>query len=194
LEIFQKRIIMQVDRRSFLTSSGAAAFLAFLGLDISGTKAYAATADVKRGTLTTTICPYCGVGCGLVVTASGGKVVNIEGDPDHPVNLGALCSKGAALYQVANNDRRLDKVLYRAPNSSSWEVKDWDWALKKIAANIKATRDETFVAVDDQGRTVNRTEGIACIGGAALDNEECYAYSKLSRAMGVVYIEHQARI
>jgi len=185
---------MKVDRRTFLLSSSVGAFLGFLGFDLGSSAAYAATARVKRGKLTTTICPYCGVGCGAIVTAAGGKVVNVEGDPDHPVNLGTLCAKGSALYQVANSDRRLKKVKYRAPNATSWEEKDWEWAIKRIAENIKRTRDATFVHTDAEGRVVNRTEGITCIGGAALDNEECYAYSKLARAMGVVYIEHQARI
>ena len=185
---------MKLDRRTFLVSSSVGALVGFLGIDLGSSAAYAATAPVKRGKMTTTICPYCGCGCGAIVTSAGGKVVNVEGDPDHPINLGTLCSKGNALYQVANSDRRLKKVWYRAPGNTSWEEKDWEWAIKKIAANLKKTRDETFVATDEQGRVVNRAEGIACIGGAALDNEECYAYSKFARAMGVVYIEHQARI
>jgi len=185
---------MQFDRRAFLVSSSAGALLGFLGFDLGSSAAYAAEATVKYGKMTSTICPYCGVGCGAIVTATGGKVVNVEGDPDHPINLGTLCSKGNALFQVANSDRRLGKVKYRKPGSTQWEDMDWETAIKKIAANIKKTRDETFVATDAEGRVVNRTEGIACIGGAALDNEECYAYSKFARAMGVVYIEHQARI
>jgi formate dehydrogenase major subunit len=186
--------MMKLDRRTFLVSSSVGALVGFLGIDLGSSAAYAATATPKRGKMTTTICPYCGCGCGAIVTAAGGKIVNVEGDPDHPINLGTLCSKGNALYQVANSDLRLKKVRYRAPGSTSWENKDWEWAVQKIAANIKKTRDETFVATDAEGRVVNRTEGLACIGGAALDNEECYAYSKLARAMGVVFIEHQARI
>jgi formate dehydrogenase major subunit len=186
--------MQQLDRRTFLITSSVSAVLGFLGLNLDASTAYAASATLKRGRMTTTICPYCGCGCGAIVTAAGGKVVNVEGDPDHPINLGSLCSKGNALYQVANNERRLTKVKYRAPGATSWEEKDWEWAITKIAANIKRTRDATFIATDQQGRVVNRTEGIACIGGAALDNEECFAYSKLARSMGVVYIEHQARI
>ncbi len=185
---------MQIDRRGFLTQTSTALLFGFLGIDATKSYSYAASLNVKKGTLTTTICPYCGVGCGAVVTVANGAVVNVEGDPDHPINQGTLCSKGAALYQVANSKRRLEKVKYRAPGSSEWEEKEWDWAIKKIAKNIKDTRDQTFMATDSQGRTVNRTEAIACLGGAALDNEECYAYSKLSRALGVVYLEHQARI
>jgi len=173
---------------------GIGGLLCGLGFDLGKSAAYAALVPAKFGKMTTTICPYCGIGCGAIVTASGGKVVNIEGDPDHPINLGALCSKGSALFQVANSDRRLSKVKYRAPGATSWEEKEWDWALAKIAANVKQTREASFVATDAQSRVVNRTEGIACLGGAALDNEECYAYSKFARALGVVYLEHQARI
>ena len=141
----------------------------------------------------TTICPYCAVGCGLIVSTRDGQVVNIEGDPDHPINEGALCSKGMSLYQVAVNDRRLQKVKYRAAGSDQWEEKSWDWALKEIAKRIKKTRDASFIRKEGN-KTVNRTDGLACLGGAALDNEECYLYSKLARAMGVTYLEHQARI
>lgn len=141
----------------------------------------------------TSICPYCGVGCGLLVSSQNGKIINIEGDPDHPINEGALCSKGQSVFQVAQNERRLDKVQYRAPNSTNWQEVDWDWALDKIARNIIKTRNETFVKTEG-GVTVNRTDGICNFGGAALDNEECYILSKLTRAMGLVRIEHQARI
>ena len=185
---------MKMKRRTFLGAAGAAGTLGFLGIDLSPSVAFAQEASPKRGTVTTTICPYCGVGCGLLVTAADGKVINTEGDPDHPINQGSLCAKGSALYQVSNNERRLSTVKYRAPGSDKWEEKSWDWALDRIAQKIKATRDATFVPVDGSGRVVNRTEGIACMGGAALDNEECYTYSKLARALGVVFLEHQARI
>jgi formate dehydrogenase major subunit len=156
--------------------------------------AYEDTREVKVGTETTTICPYCGCGCGLVVTTVDGKVTNTEGDPDHPINEGALCSKGQSLYQVANNERRMTKVLHRSPGAADWEEVTWDEALDGIAAKVKATRDATFMEQDGDGRTVNRTEGIGLLGSAALDNEECYALSKMARALGLVYIEHQARI
>jgi formate dehydrogenase major subunit len=130
----------------------------------------------------------------MIVTINAGKVVNIEGDPDHPINQGALCSKGAALYQVVNNKRRIRKVLYRAPYSEEWQERSLDWAIKKIAKRVKDTRDRSFMLVSKDGYSVNRTEAIASLGGAALNNEECYLWSKLSRALGLVYIEHQARI
>lgn len=150
---------------------------------------------------TPTICCFCAVGCGAIVASapdSDGKlrVVNIEGDPDHPVNQGTLCSKGQALAQI-NLDvgkKRLTKPLYRAPGSLEWEEKSWEWTIEEIAKRIKATRDTYFMVQDDEGRTVNRLEAIASLGGAALDNEECSLIVKAMRALGLVYIEHQARI
>ncbi|OGL62104.1 MAG: formate dehydrogenase [Candidatus Tectomicrobia bacterium RIFCSPLOWO2_12_FULL_69_37] len=188
---------MKISRRTFLGATGGSA----LGTAVSlfgpqkGRAHAAQTPPMKtvRTKQSTTICPYCGVGCGLIVSARDGKVVSIEGDPDHPINEGSLCSKGMALYQVAVNERRLRSVLYRAPGGSRWEEKTWEWAVPEIAKRIKRTRDATFRR-EEGGRTVNRTEGIACLGGAALDNEECYLYSKLARALGVAYLEHQARI
>lgn len=187
---------MNITRRGFLGAAGAGALGAAVGLLGLPTKAHAKrrkaikTAETKE---TTTICPYCGVGCGLIVSTRDGKLVNVEGDPDHPINEGSLCSKGMSLFQVAVNNRRLQKVRYRAPGSAEWEEKSWDWALTEIAKRVKKTRDATFQAKDKE-QIVNRTTGIACLGGAALDNEECYLYSKLARSLGVTYLEHQARI
>jgi anaerobic selenocysteine-containing dehydrogenase len=147
----------------------------------------------RGATATITVCPFCGVGCGQVVSSRGGKVIHMEGDPGHPISEGTLCSKGAAGIQVVNNSRRLQKVLYRKPNGVKWEDKTWDWAFERIAARIKETRDKTFKTTVD-GRVVNRTEAIACLGGSALDNEEAYPLAKLMRALGLVYLEHQARL
>ncbi len=191
---------MRLTRRGFLGLAGSGILAPVLGSFLIPGSARASRGEfkIKYTTETTTICPYCGVGCGMVVhtskNGSARKIVNIEGDPDHPINLGSLCSKGAALYQVANNERRLTKVMYRAGGSSQWEYKEWDWAIKRIAALIKKTRDDTFESKDDRGRVVNRTLGVACLGGASLDSEECYLYSKFARSLGVVYLEHQARI
>ena len=147
----------------------------------------------RGATATITVCPFCGVGCGQVVSTRNGKVIHMEGDPGHPISEGTLCSKGAAGIQVVNNSRRLQKVLYRKPNGVKWEEKTWDWAFERIAARIKETRDKTFKTTVD-GRVVNRTEAIACLGGSALDNEEAYPLAKLMRALGLVYLEHQARL
>ncbi|MFC2060198.1 formate dehydrogenase-N subunit alpha [Chloroflexota bacterium] len=189
---------MQINRRSFLKLSAASvagATLAEFGLDLKPAQAHAKMSElrIRYAKKTTTICPYCAVGCGLIVAVEDGKVINVEGDPDHPINQGALCSKGSALYQVANNDQRLTKVLYRAPGGSSWEEKDWDWAIDRIAHNIKATRDANWIDTEND-TIVNRTEVIGSLGGSHLDNEECYLIVKAMRALGLVYIEHQARI
>ncbi len=121
-------------------------------------------------------------------------MINAEGDPDHPINEGTLCSKGAALYQIVNNPKRLTKPRYRAPGAGEWKEVEWDWALDEIAKRIKKARDETFVNKNDKGQVVNRCDGIAHVGSAALDNEECWALQTMMRALGLAYIEHQARI
>jgi formate dehydrogenase major subunit len=181
---------MKISRRNFIKGTGLAGAAGLVTKDVRSEIG----AEREGCTVTTTICPFCAVGCGALVFAKEGGVAHVAGDPDHPINEGSLCSKGKALLQVANNERRLTKVRYRAPGAADWEDKDWDWAVQRIARNIKASRDRTFKARDGKGRQVNRAEGIACMGGAALDNEECYAYSKFARSLGVVYLEHQARI
>lgn len=188
---------MGVSRRKFLQISTAAAGVAITGIGFSIVPVEALAVEMHKkleeATKTTTICPYCAVGCGFVVHASAGKVINIEGDPEHPINEGTACPKGSSLFQFANNDKRLTKVLYRAPKATEWEEKDWEEATSMIAERIKATRDATFTVHNDDGATVNRTLGIGSLGSAALDNEECYLYQKFLRGLGLVYIEHQAR-
>jgi formate dehydrogenase major subunit len=186
---------MTISRRNFLGITSASALGTAISLFASSKAEAAEIPAIKtlHSKESTTICPYCAVGCGLIVSARDGKVVNIEGDPDHPISEGSLCSKGMSLYQVVVNERRLTKLLYRAPHSDKWEEKSWQWALPEIAKRIKKTRDATFLAKEGDS-VVNRTEGIACLGGAALDNEECYLYSKLARGLGITYLEHQARI
>ena len=190
---------MELSRRDFLKFGGAGmgALVLFAGVDSIGSQgvAHGAIPLKKRIGEKVTICPYDASGCGFVVAAENGKVVNIEGDPDHPINRGAACAKGASMRQLsADNPWRLSKVLYRAPGGTDWEEKTWDWALDTIARRIKDTRDAAFIETDSQGAVVNRTESIACLGGSALDNEECYLLVKLARALGLVYIEHHARI
>lgn len=188
---------MNVTRRQFLKLSGAmAATLAVVELGFDDLKAKASAKQFKIAKLkpTPTICPYCAVGCGILVYSNEKDVVYTEGDPDHPINEGTLCSKGTTVRQVYTSDRRVKKPMYRAPGSDKWEEKEWDWTLNKIAEKMKETRDRTFIT-NENGMTVNKTEAIACMGGAALDNEETYLLSKLMRAgMGLTYIEHQARI
>jgi formate dehydrogenase major subunit len=120
--------------------------------------------------------------------------MNIEGDPDHVINRGSLCSKGASLKQLAENENRLLEPMYRAPYAKTWKKVSWDWALNQIAERVKSTRDASFTAKNDKGQIVNRTTAIASVGSAAMDNEECWIYQALMRALGLVYIEHQARI
>jgi len=189
-------------RREFLRFSGIAAAgltLGQLGFDLTPAQLYAAELRtelrIKGAKETPTICCFCSVGCGiLVATDKKGKVINAEGDPDHPISEGSLCAKGAASYQIANNEDRLKKVRYRAPYSDKWKEVSWDWAMNKIAANIKKSRDKSFVEKNSDGMVVNRTDGIASVGSAAMDNEECWLYQKFLRSLGLVYIEHQARI
>lgn len=191
-----------ITRREFLKCSGIAAAgltLSQLGFDLTAAQVYAAELRtelrIKGAKETPTICCYCSVGCGILVsTDKKGKVINTEGDPDHPISEGALCPKGGSTYQIAVNDNRLKKVRYRAPNSTTWKEVSWEWALNKIAANIKKSRDKSFMEKNSEGKVVNRCNGIASVGSAALDNEECWLYQKLLRALGIVYIEHQARI
>ncbi len=201
---------MAVSRRDFIKISGSTVLLGSLGINLDPARAYAQGLRIKNAKETKTICPYCAVGCGIIVHTKDGQVVNTEGDPDHPISEGTLCSKGASLYQVINNPLRLTKPKYRAAGATEFKDVEWDWALDEIAKRVKDTRDRTFKvtskskvkekAADGTETTVekdfvvNRTDGIAHVGSAALDNEECYLLQKMLRSWGLVYIEHQARI
>ena len=191
---------MRVTRRKFIQISGAAAAglaSSGLGFDLSQVRAHAQMLKTKYAKETTTICPYCAVGCGAIVHTGkkgDGRVINIEGDPDHVINRGALCSKGAGLSGLVENENRLLEPMYRAPYTNEWKQVSWDWAIGEIARRVKKTRDADFTNKNDKGQIVNRTTAIASVGSAALDNEECWIYQTLMRALGLVYIEHQARI
>jgi anaerobic selenocysteine-containing dehydrogenase len=191
-----KMVELNLNRRQFLKLSGAAAAtLAIAELGFNEKKAYAKTKDFKiaKAKVTPTVCCFCGVGCGILVHTKDNTVVYTEGDPDNPINEGKLCSKGTTIRQVYTSEKRVLKPRYRAPGSDKWVEKDWDWMLDTIAKRTKETRDASFV-VTEKGVTVNKTERIASLGGAALDNEETYLVSKLMRGLGVTYLEHQARI
>lgn len=183
-----------ITRRGFLKFSGATALAGGMSISLQPNAARAQVSKLVYTKETTTICPYCGVGCGIIVQTRDGRVVNSEGDPDHPINEGALCPKGASLPQISENPNRLTEPLYRAPFAREWKEVSWGWALDKIAENVKKTRDASFLLKNENGETVNRTDAIASVGSAALDNEECYLYQKFLRGLGLVYIEHQARI
>ncbi len=191
---------MNVNRREFIQITGAAAAgiaVSGLGFDLGPVRAHAQMLKTRYAKETTTICPYCAVGCGAIVHTSqkgDGRVINIEGDPDHVINRGALCSKGASLSQLVENSRRVTEPLYRAPGASDWKPVSWDWALSEIAKRVQVTRDANFEKTNAKGQAVNRTTAIASVGSAALDNEECWVYQALLRSLGLVYIEHQARI
>ena len=154
-------------------------------------KAGARIAGLKA---TESICPYCAVGCGMIAHTINGQVVNIEGNPDSPVNEGNLCPKGAASYQLAVNERRWTTVKYRAPYSDHWEDRPLDWAMDRIAQLTKQTRDETFQERTPDGKTLMNTTAIFSLGGATIDNEWNYTHAKLMRGLGIVAVENQARI
>ncbi len=199
-----------VSRRQFLKiSSGAigtavAAEAVCLGADIGTAKANAQKVPIKTGRQVPSICPYCSVGCAQIVTVNDqGRIIDIQGHPDSPINQGTLCPKGAATYQFVKNDLRWTKVKYRAPGSDHWEDKPLDWAMNRIAELTRQTRDANFkeyqeikdVKTGDLVRKrVMNTYAIASLGGATMDNEWNYAHQKLMHALGVVYLENQARI
>jgi formate dehydrogenase major subunit len=140
------------------------------------------------------ICPYCAVGCGQKVYVKDEKVVQIEGDPDSPISRGRLCPKGAGSLGYVNSPLRETKVKYRRPHGTEWEQLELDTAMEMIADRIVKTRDETWEATNDKGQILNRTLGMAILGGATLDTEENYLLKKSFTAMGAVSIENQARI
>jgi formate dehydrogenase major subunit len=194
---------METSRRDFLKAStigGVAASV--LGFDL--TSAYAEVRELKiaRTTETRSTCPYCSVSCGVIIHTLGDRsrnvkprVVHVEGDPDHPINQGTLCPKGITLKQNIVNDRRLTKVMYRAPGSRSWEEKSWDFAIDRIARLVKQTRDEQLIQKDPKGQTINALTALGVIGGCTDTNEVNYLLVKAFRAgLGVVPIEQQARI
>jgi len=195
---------MEITRRGFLSMSGAIGSgiaLSGLGINLSPVQAYADELSkmnrVKEARQVATICCYCSVGCGLICSVDRltKKIFNIEGDADHPINEGSLCAKGAGFFDLTEaNKHRLKKVLYRAPMSDKWEEKDWPWALERMARLIKDTRDAGFVKTNAKGEVVNRCENIGHLGSSNIDNEECWLVTAMVRALGLVYIDHQARV
>jgi formate dehydrogenase major subunit len=194
--------VPQVSRRTFLkvgAASTGAAGLTALGFDLAQAAQIKQQFRITGAQESHSVCPYCAVGCALVAftqqNADGTrKIVQIEGNPDSPVNEGRLCPKGATAMQLATSARRVENPLYRAPGSDHWQQISWDQMLDKLAQRIKDARDATFVAKDATGNTVNRTEGIAFAGGAAFSSEEGYLATKLMRGLGVVHLEQQARV
>jgi formate dehydrogenase major subunit len=191
------------NRRQFFRGTGlTVGTLAGLGLDLKPVAAAVPKLKIKGAREVPGICPYCAVGCAQIISVREGKIVNIEGNPDSPINRGTLCPKGAATFQLAVNDQRLTKVKYRAPYSKEWVEKDLDWAMDRIAERVKSTRDATFtetwkgVGIDGKPveKEVNHCATIASLGGATMDNEWNYVQLKFCRALGLIYLENQARI
>lgn len=185
---------MEISRREFLKVSSAAAGSLLLPVGAAAAASAATFPLHKRVGETASVCPYCSVGCGvLIATDAQGHITNTEGDPDNIHNRGALDPKSVSITEFGNDPKRLKAVMYRAPNGDQWEEKSWDWATIEIAKRVKATRDATFKEKEGDV-TINRTEAIAWLGGAANNNEDCYLATKFSRALGIAYLEHQARI
>jgi len=191
------------NRRQFFRTTGlAGGTLAGLGLDLKPAAAAAAKVKLKGAREVPSVCPYCAVGCAQIVSVRDRQIINIEGNPDSPISGGTLCPKGSAAFQLAVNPNRLTKVKYRAPYAKDWEEKPLAWAMDRIAARVKETRDATFTPTytvkDRDGKTVSKTVNhcstIASLGGATMDNEWNYAHLKLWRALGLIWLENQARI
>ncbi len=191
---------MELSRRDlFKATGGMGAGIALTALGFDAREVEAATKDfkLKNAREYTSICTFCSCGCGMMCYVKDGKLVNLEGDPDHIINEGALCSKGASMGAVPNSDQRVTTPLYRAPGSDKWQRIGWKEAIDKVAGKIKRTRDGNWLASEKDGGkefTVNRTDAISFLGGAQNTNEECYLLSKMSRILGTDYVEHQARL
>jgi len=193
---------MEVTRRQFLQLSATGAGVVGvspLGFDLTAATEVKLKLRIDGATVSHSVCPYCAVGCALLAytrKAEDGKVelLQIEGDPDSPVNEGRLCPKGATALQLAVSRRRVESPLYREPGATEWKRVSWDFALDRLAHNIKASRDRTFITADANGNVVNRCEGIAFAGGAAFSSEEGYLATKVMRSLGLIYLEQQARV
>src|SRR5438034_1181396 len=195
-------IAMDVSRRTFIKTGliGGIGLSAF-GFNLSPVRAQTQALKIARTSETRSTCPYCSVSCGVIIHTLGDKaknvtpqVVHVEGDPDHPINRGTLCPKGASLEQDILNERRLTKPQVRRPGGTDWEGISWDDAINEIAQKVKKTRDDTFIEKDAAGHTVNRLESIAFSGGCTDTNEFNYLVVKTMRSLGVVYLENQARV
>lgn len=189
-----------LSRRGFLAGGGTAA-VTTLGFNLEAATAVAKELKIARTTQTHSVCPYCAVGCSVVIHTLGDKahnvkpaVVHIEGDPESPINRGTLCSKGASLKEFVNSDLRLTRPKYRAPGAADWKEISWEEAFEKMARRMKETRDAGFEEKDSQGRTVNRLANLAMIGGCTDTNEVNYLLGKFRFGLGVLGYENQARL
>jgi formate dehydrogenase major subunit len=191
-----------VSRRDFFKISAlgvSAAGLSELGFDLAQAVELKRELRIADSSESHSVCPYCAVGCSLIAYTrkqpdGSVSLLQIEGDPDSPVNEGRLCPKGATAMQLAVSQRRVETPLYRPAGAAQWQKISWDDALDRIARHIKDSRDRTFVTKDAKGNTVNRCEGVAFAGGAAFSNEEGYFATKVMRSLGLVHLEQQARV
>jgi formate dehydrogenase major subunit len=192
---------MEVTRRQFLTATTAGTTAVALGFNLSLARAEMRGLKIARTTETRSTCPYCSVSCGLIVHTLGdgsmnakASIVHIEGDPDHPINRGTLCSKGITLKEDIVHRQRLQRPLVRRPGSDRWEEISWKEAIDGIARHVKRTRDECFVEKNARGQVVNRNPGMALIGGCTDTNEFNFLQWKAGAALGVAYRDTQARV
>ena len=195
---------MDMNRRQFFRVSGAglaASSLVALGFSPSQALAETRSFKLERTTETRNTCPYCSVGCGIIMYGLGDRaknvvtnIVHIEGDPDHPVNRGTLCPKGAGLLDFVHSPNRLKYPQIREPGATEWKRVSWDESMDRLAKLLKADRDANFVAKNDAGQTVNRwtTTGMLCASAAS--NEAGYITHKAMRSMGMLVFDNQARV
>ncbi len=195
---------MQLNRRQFFQICAAGAgstSLAMLGFSTSDAVAEVREFKLSRATETRSTCPYCSVGCGLLIYGLGDSsknaeatIIHIEGDPDHPVNRGTLCPKGAGLLDFVHSKNRLKYPEYRAPGSLEWQRITWDKAFSSIAQLMKEDRDKNFIAKNDKGETVNRWISTGLLAASASSNETGYLTQKIARSLGMLAFDNQARV
>ena len=196
--------MVQYSRRQFMQVTGsslAASSLAVLGFSPSTALAEVRQFKLTQAKVTRQTCTYCSVGCGLLMYAHGDSVRNVketimhvEGDPDHPVNRGTLCPKGAALMDFVNSPNRLKFPEYRAPGSNEWKRMSWDEALDRIARLLKDDRDANFQEQNASGQTVNRWLSTGMLAASASSNEAGYITHKVARSWGLLALDNQARV
>ena len=197
---------MELGRRGFIGLSGAALAASSIGALGFGAAGEALAASVRpfklaRTTETRNTCPYCAVGCGVIMYSLGDKaknakaeIIHIEGDPDHPVNRGTLCPKGAGLLDFVHSESRLKYPEVREPGSKEWKRISWDEAMTRVAKHVKADRDKNFIAKNDAGQTVNRWLSAGFLAASASSNETGYITGKIVRSLGIVAFDNQARV
>ena len=191
--------VPDVSRRDWMKVSVGGAVGLAVGNLVDLPELRAATRKLKLSEVNefTTSCNFCSCGCGMIAAVHDGKLIAMEGDYDHIVNRGSLCSKGISMFATHNSPKRLKTPRYRAPGSDHWEEISWQEAVERVARKIQKVRDETWVAtekVGDREVPVNRTDAIAFLGGAQNTNEECYLFQKAARLLGMPFVEHQARL